>query len=285
MAIYRTISMSFWTDNKVVDDFTPEDRYFYLYLFTNPHTNLCGCYEVSLKQMAYEVGYSIDSINMLLKRFEEVHNVIRYSEKTKEVLLLNWHKYNWTTSEKFRKPLLKEISEVKCEPFRYYLQDLADGKETGYGIDTNCINTTVTVTDTDTVTNTAKTINKNNNSKTNDTEESQETISEIIEYLNARIGSNYRPNTAETIKLIHGRLKEGRTIDDFKYVIDVKAEEWMGTPQEQYLRPKTLFAQSNFENYLQQRRGAKKNKQSGKSNGSLDWDELTEWAREKDRAI
>lgn len=158
MAIYRTISMSFWTDNKVVDDFTPEDRYFYLYLFTNPHTNLCGCYEVSLKQMAYEVGYSLDSINMLLKRFEEVHNVIRYSVMTKEVLLLNWHKYNWTTSDKFRKPLLKEISEVKCEPFRHYLQNLADGKEVGYGIDTNCIDTkegmdtSVTVTNTDTIT-------------------------------------------------------------------------------------------------------------------------------------
>ena len=26
MAIYRNISLSFWEDNKVVDDFTPEDR-------------------------------------------------------------------------------------------------------------------------------------------------------------------------------------------------------------------------------------------------------------------
>ena len=46
MAIYRNVSMSFWTDSKVADDFTAEDRYFYLYLFTNPHTNLCGCYEI-----------------------------------------------------------------------------------------------------------------------------------------------------------------------------------------------------------------------------------------------
>lgn len=158
MAIYRTISMSFWTDSKVVDDFTPEDRYFYLYLFTNPHTNLCGCYEVSIKQVAYETGYSLDSINMLLKRFEEVHNVIRYSDNTKELLLLNWHKYNWTSSDKFRKPLLKEISEVKDKAFREYLQNIADGKEVGYGIDTNCIDTkegmdtSVTVTNTDTVT-------------------------------------------------------------------------------------------------------------------------------------
>lgn len=126
MAIYRTISMSFWTDSKVVDDFTPEDRYFYLYLFTNPHTNLCGCYEISLKQVANETGYSIDSILTLLNRFENVHDVLRYSKRTKEVLLLNWHKYNWTSSEKFKKPLLKEISEVKDPSFKDYLQKIAD---------------------------------------------------------------------------------------------------------------------------------------------------------------
>ncbi|MFR8334921.1 MAG: hypothetical protein ACLU9S_23255 [Oscillospiraceae bacterium] len=28
----------------------------YLYCMTNPHTNLCGCYEVSIKQMANETG-------------------------------------------------------------------------------------------------------------------------------------------------------------------------------------------------------------------------------------
>ena len=115
MALYRTISMSFWTDSKVVDEFTPEDRYFYLYLFTNPHTNLCGCYEISIRQMANELGYAKDSVENLIKRFESVHNVIRYSSVGKEILLLNWYKYNWTKSEKFRVPLIKEIEQVKDE--------------------------------------------------------------------------------------------------------------------------------------------------------------------------
>ena len=34
MAIYRNVQTSFWTDPKVADDFTPEDKFFYLYLFT-----------------------------------------------------------------------------------------------------------------------------------------------------------------------------------------------------------------------------------------------------------
>ena len=153
MAIYRTILMSFWTDSKVADDFTPEDRYFYLYLFTNPHTNLCGCYEISIKQAVTETGYSKDTIENLIERFEEYHNVIRYSPTTKEILLLNWHKYNWTKSEKFRKPLLAEIGRVKNKRFKEYLSKIANSEDDGYRIDTTCIDTSVTVTVTDTVSN------------------------------------------------------------------------------------------------------------------------------------
>lgn len=151
MAIYRTVSMSFWTDGKVVDDFTPEDRYFYLYLFTNPHTNLCGCYELSIKQVELETGYSKDAIYNLIKRFESVHDVIRYSKKTKEILLINWSKYNWTTSDKFRKPLAKELENIKDKNFREYLVSVFNGENKKYPIDTNCSDTTDTVTVTDTV--------------------------------------------------------------------------------------------------------------------------------------
>ena len=147
MAIYRTISLTFWTDPKIIDDFTPEDRYFYLYLFTNPHTNLCGCYEVSIKTMVNETGYSKDTIERLISRFTETHKVIDYDDFTKEVLLINWHKYNWTSSDKFRKPLSVEISKIKNDVFRNYLQQIFDGKESRYGIDTKCIDTSVTVTD------------------------------------------------------------------------------------------------------------------------------------------
>jgi hypothetical protein len=153
MALYRTVCLSFWTDPKVADDFTPEDKYFYLYLFTNPHTNLCGCYEVSIRQMANETGYSQDTIERLIDRFSSVHKVLDYRKDTKEILLVNWHKYNWTKSEKFRKPLLAEIEKIKDVSFKEYLSKLFNGEEIGYGIDTTyidttCIDTSVTVTDT-----------------------------------------------------------------------------------------------------------------------------------------
>lgn len=161
MAIYRNIQMAFWTDSKVIDDFTPEDKFFYLYLLTNPHTNLCGAYEISVKQMSDETGYSRDTVEKLLKRFAEVHKVAYYSQDTKELLVINWHKYNWTASEKFRKPLLKEINSVKNDNFKGYLLDLFNGTDTvslpyTYGSDT-----TVSVTDTVTVSDTPVDIDSN----------------------------------------------------------------------------------------------------------------------------
>jgi len=151
MAIYRSIQMTFWTDAKVVDNFTPEDRYFYLYLLTNPHTNLCGCYEISMKQISDETGYTKEVVERLFERMERVHNVIRVSNQTKEVLILNWSKFNWTSSEKFRKPLEKEINSVKSIDFQGFLKSLYNGDDTvsipyPYGSDT-----TVTVTVSDTV--------------------------------------------------------------------------------------------------------------------------------------
>ena len=150
--IYRTIELTFWTDSKIVDDFTPEDKYFYLYLLTNPHTNICGCYEISIKQMARETGYNEESITRLLKRMEEAHDVIRYSASTKEVLILNWHRYNWTKSADLKKGVLTAANSIKNESFRTYICEMIDGVGTVHRPSIDGRGTSVTVTNTDTVT-------------------------------------------------------------------------------------------------------------------------------------
>lgn len=129
MATYRNIQISFWTDSKVADDFTPEDKYFYLYLMTNPHTNTCGCYELSIRQMSIETGYAKETIAKLIGRMENVHNVIRYSQENKEVLLINWRKYNWTSSERLRKSILDGIKKIKTESFSNFLNECMENSE------------------------------------------------------------------------------------------------------------------------------------------------------------
>jgi uncharacterized phage protein (TIGR02220 family) len=71
----------------------------------------------------------------------------------------------------------------------------------------------------------------------------------VIEYLNKKANTNYKATTKKTQSLIHARLAEGFTEDDFKKVIDNKCAEWIGTEWQKYLRPETLFG-TKFEGYL-----------------------------------
>lgn len=74
---------------------------------------------------------------------------------------------------------------------------------------------------------------------------------EIISYLNSKTGRKFDAKNRETRKHIHARLAEGRTLEDFKRVIDTKCAEWKNTKMAAYLRPATLFS-PKFESYLNQ---------------------------------
>lgn len=74
----------------------------------------------------------------------------------------------------------------------------------------------------------------------------------IIKYLNEKTGKRFRP-VASNLKFINARLDEGYTIDDLKYVIDVKvADNKAGRFENLYLRPETLFNATKFQSYVNQ---------------------------------
>ena len=149
MAIYRNISMGFWTDTKVVDEFSPEDKYFMLYCLTNQYTNLCGCYEISIKQIVRDTGYNEETIEKLLDRFNNKYQVIEYDKTNKELYISNWFKYNWTKSEKLDKPLLNEIQKIKTTRFKQKLSELYNNRDTVSIPYTYTSDTTVSVSVTD----------------------------------------------------------------------------------------------------------------------------------------
>lgn len=249
MSMYRTFYPNFWSDPKVVDSFTPEDKYFMLWAVTNAHVNITGCYEVSMKQISDDMGYNKESVEKIIKRFNDIHKNILYDVDTKELFVLNFPKYNWTSSPKLDSKIRSEIEKVKSPYFKGLLAQKFNERDSVS--DTLSIpypygsNPTVTVTVTDTVT----VIDSNLKDNTK----------EIIDYLNSKANTNFRPNSKQTSKLISGRFSEGYTLEDFKTVIDKKSSEWAGTKWEQYLRPSTLFAPTNFENYLNQKEVKKKN--------------------------
>ena len=85
---------------------------------------------------------------------------------------------------------------------------------------------------------------------------------EIIKYLNEKTGSHFKPTSKSTQRLINRRLSENYTIEDFKYVIDVKTNEWKdNTKMSKYLTPDTLFNASKFEKYRNQQMPKQQNVQ------------------------
>ena len=259
MAVKRVIDTGFWNDDKVVENFTPEDKLFMLYLLTNPHTTQLGIYAINKKTMAFELGYSTDTINNLLDRFENNYKMIMFSTETNEIAIKNYLRHSIVKGGKpVEDCLTKEISQVKDKKLlQYVFSNLVNYEN---------LNETV-----NSILNKYKNIillNNNDNDNEysyplswddtcNDTsveivDNKQGIKNNIIDYLNKKTGSNYKFSSKKTNDLINTRLKEGFTEQDFYEVIDKKTIEWKGTDFEKFLRPETLFS-NKFESYLNQK--------------------------------
>lgn len=120
--VKRVVSISFWTDEKVVNVFSPEDKLFMLYLLTNPHTTQLGIYKLVPRQAAFELGYSEDTVKVLLDRFETKYGLIKYSKDTCEIAIKNYLRH---AIVKGGKPvmdcLIKEEEKVKDKSLLLYI--------------------------------------------------------------------------------------------------------------------------------------------------------------------
>ncbi len=108
-AKYRAVLNTFWADMDVLE-WVPDEKLFYLWVFTNQHLDICGCYQVSTRVMAHEMGVSIDRIMELIAKFSS-ENKIRYSFETRELLILNWKKHNEGFFKAENKNSIRAISE------------------------------------------------------------------------------------------------------------------------------------------------------------------------------
>jgi len=75
-----------------------------------------------------------------------------------------------------------------------------------------------------------------------------------ILYLNEKAQRSFSVKNKSSLSLIKARFAEGRTIDDFKKVIDRKVAQWANDPKmSSFLRPETLFNANKFDSYLNER--------------------------------
>lgn len=94
----------------------------------------------------------------------------------------------------------------------------------------------------------------NHKSSTKTDVKTTETDIEIIDYFNTVCNTKYGYKNKQILEMIHGRLSDGFSVDNFKEVIDKKHGDWINDPKMiKFLKPTTLFRPSHFEEYLNQK--------------------------------
>lgn len=106
-----------WIDRQIVDDFSKEDIYLWLYILTSPRTKLCGVLHNNISMIAFETKLSKNDINNSLYSLEYVHKVIKYNQENDEILILNWDKYNWSKSPKLIDSIEKQYKDINTPEF------------------------------------------------------------------------------------------------------------------------------------------------------------------------
>jgi uncharacterized phage protein (TIGR02220 family) len=169
--------------------------------------------------------------------------------ETGVIVIRHWRIHNYVQSDRYSK---SELQEAKCVELKNKVYEVVEPPTNPDNtcMDTKCIQNVYNL---DTQIRIDKIREEENRIETlchvthDDVDKSH---FEIIEYLNLKTGSKFKPTTKPYVQAIRSRLKEGYTVDDFKTVIDKKCREWQGTKLEKYLTPKTLFAPSHFDTYL-----------------------------------
>ena len=234
MSVKRVVDTSFWSDDKVIDNFSPEDKLFMLYLLTNPHTTQLGVYTLSRKQAAFEIGWSVETIGTLLDRFERVYKIIKCSPETNEIAIVNFLRYSIIAGGKPVADLLqKEIMQVKDKSLLVYVaKRVLQFKNINATVKEVCEKILLKEKESTKEKEENQNQNQNQNDNDNDNDKSypksyhdsyndssttrttirkdtnfSDQAKDIIDYLNAKLDTKYKTDNKKTLELIKARLK------------------------------------------------------------------------------
>jgi DnaD/phage-associated family protein len=130
MAKYRLIHEDFWKNPIVQEEMSPEDKLFYLYLLTNPNTTQIGIYKITKKQMAFDLGFSMESVQTVMDRFIHHHKVIRYNPVTRELAIKSWGKDNlYKAGKPVMDCILSELKKVEDTSLIQYVSEPIEKQE------------------------------------------------------------------------------------------------------------------------------------------------------------
>jgi len=112
MATQRYISTSFW-DDKWIMELDPSEKLLYLYLLTNPLTNIAGIYKITVKRISFDTGFTPDTIGHIFQKFQKANKAHLVGEF---IILPSWPKHqHWQDRSKIKTGILIQLSKLPQE--------------------------------------------------------------------------------------------------------------------------------------------------------------------------
>lgn len=242
-----------------------------MYLMTSPHANMLGLYYLPMIYLIHETGLSIEGASEGLQRAIEA-GFCAYDEASETVWVFEMAKYQIAeVLDPKDKRCIGVQNEYNSLPSNPYLAGFFEKYRAAFSM-------TKKRGEPDKKVSPSEGASKPLASQEQEQEQEQEkeplsgtpddsaeipedesgeevqesdSVKEILAHLNARTGSNFRMVDSNA-RLIRARLAEdGVTVERVKAVIDAKVKKWAKDKKMvDYLRPKTLFNATNFEQYL-----------------------------------
>lgn len=110
MAKQRIVNTKFWDDSYIAG-LTPAEKLLFLYLITNPLTNISGVYELPIRRAAFDVGLSAEVVETAFGKFETDGKIARFSGW---VGVTNFVKHQ-TLNPKIKIGILQELKRAPKE--------------------------------------------------------------------------------------------------------------------------------------------------------------------------
>ena len=126
MAKFRKVYTAFW-DDTYIERLSPEDRYFYLFLLTNPLCTECGIYSISLKKICFYTGYHEDAVNVIIKRFQDAGK-IKVNNETNEIAIYKKLKYLDRLGKPVIDCLISEVKKVKDINLLHFIKEVSENQ-------------------------------------------------------------------------------------------------------------------------------------------------------------
>jgi polyhydroxyalkanoate synthesis regulator phasin len=121
MAGYRQIHTQIWKDEWVIE-LEPEEKLFFIYLFSNDLASISGLYKIPVRVMMNETGIQREQIEKMLNKFQAAGKIF-YGDNT--LFIKNMMRYHKNASPKTMEKIKKDVGEIPdCEAKRMCIQYL-----------------------------------------------------------------------------------------------------------------------------------------------------------------